>query len=71
MTFASGGSDLPACDPPASLSIHLASSAVHKYRSDNVLRMWVKLKTLCVCECYKGGIVVMDVIWRRLCVSMI
>ena len=25
----------------------------------------------CVYECYKGGIVVMDVIWRRLCVSMI
>ena len=25
----------------------------------------------CVCECYKEGIVVMDVIWRRLCVSMI
>ena len=24
-----------------------------------------------VCECYRGGIVVMDVIWRRLCVSMI
>ena len=23
------------------------------------------------CECYKGGIVVMSVIWRRLCVSMI
>ena len=24
-----------------------------------------------VCGCYIGGIVVMDVIWRRLCVSMI
>ena len=24
-----------------------------------------------VCECYKGSRVVMDVIWRRLCVSMI
>ena len=24
-----------------------------------------------VCECYRGGIVVMDVIWRRLCVNMI
>ena len=24
-----------------------------------------------VCECYIGGIVVMDVIWRRLCVNMI
>ena len=25
----------------------------------------------CVCEGHKGGIVVMDVIWCRLCVSMI
>ena len=24
-----------------------------------------------MCECYKGGIVVMDVFWIRLCVSMI
>ena len=24
-----------------------------------------------VCGCYRGGIVVMDVIWRRLCVSLI
>ena len=24
-----------------------------------------------VCGCYRGGIVVMDVFWRRLCVSMI
>ena len=24
-----------------------------------------------VCGCYRGGIVVMDVVWRRLCVSMI
>ena len=24
-----------------------------------------------VCECYRGGIVVMDVIWRQLCVNMI
>ena len=24
-----------------------------------------------VCECYKGGIVVMDVIWRRLCLCII
>ena len=26
---------------------------------------------VCVCECYKGDIVVMDVIWRRLCISII
>ena len=25
----------------------------------------------CVCGCYRGGIVVMYVFWRRLCVSMI
>ena len=25
----------------------------------------------CVCYCYKGGIVVMDVFWRGLCVGMI
>ena len=24
-----------------------------------------------MCECYKGGIVVMEVIWRRLCVSIL
>ena len=40
-------SDLPACGPPASFSVHLASSAVtpvgsvHKSRSGNVVRMWV------------------------------
>ena len=51
MTLASGGeSDVPACGPPASFSIHLASSAVtpagsvHKSRGDNVVRMWVQLK---------------------------
>ena len=35
--------------------------------------MWVKLRDdVCrVCECYRGGIVVMDAIWRRLSVSMI
>ena len=42
MTLASG--------PPASFSVHLASSAVtpagsvHKSRGDNVVRMWVQLK---------------------------
>ena len=25
----------------------------------------------CMCECYKGVIVVMDVFWHHLCVSMI
>ena len=51
MTLASGGeSDVPGCGPPASFSVHLASSAVtpagsvHKSRGDNVVRMWVQLK---------------------------
>ena len=45
-----GESDVPACGPPASFSIHLACSAVtpagsvHKSRGDNVVRMWVQLK---------------------------
>ena len=49
MTLASGGggSDVSACGPPASFSVHLAISAVtpagsvHKSRDDNVVRMWV------------------------------
>ena len=51
MTLASGGeSDVPACGPPASFSVHLASSAVtpagsvHKSRGDNVVRMCAQLK---------------------------
>ena len=59
MTLASGGdSDLPTCGPPTSFSVHLASIAVtpagsvHKSRGDNVVRMWVQLKKLCVlCMC--------------------
>ena len=45
-----GESDVPACGPPASFSVHLASSAVtpagsvHKTRGDIVVRMWVQLK---------------------------
>ena len=43
-------SDHPAFGPPASLSLHLASSSitptgyVHKSRGDSVLCMWVQLK---------------------------
>ena len=54
MTLTSGGgggeSDVPACGPPASFSVHLASSSVtpvgsvHKSRGENVVRMWVQLK---------------------------
>ena len=72
-------SDLPARGPPASFYVHLASSSVtpsgsvHKSKGYNVVRMWVQLKRCRVswCWCYSGGIVVMYVIWRRLCVSMI
>ena len=64
---------VPACGPPASFSVHLASSAVtpagsvHKSR----VTMWCvcgcswRDDVYCVCECYKRGIVVMDVIWPR------
>ena len=55
MTLASGGrSDLPACGPPSSFSVHLDSrsltpaGSVHKSRGDSVVRMWVKLKRWCV-----------------------
>ena len=52
MTLASGGgeSDFPACGPPVSFSVDLASSAVtpagsvHKYRGDNLVRKWVQFK---------------------------
>ena len=72
-----GESDHPAFGPPASISFHLASSSitpagsVHKSRDDSGVRMWVQLKRWYVCGCCRGGLVVMDVIWRRLCVSMI
>ena len=59
-------SDHPAFGPPASLSLHLASSSitpagsVHTSRSDSVVVMWVQLKRWRVCGCCRGGIVVMD-----------
>ena len=46
-----GESNVPACGPPASFSVHLASSAVtpagsvHKSRGDNVVCMWMQLKS--------------------------
>ena len=49
-----GESDHPAFGPPASLSLHLASSSitpagsVHKSMGDSVVRMWVQLKRWCV-----------------------
>ena len=51
LTFVSGGggSDDPTCGPPASLSLHLASSSItsgsaNKSSGDNVEHMWVQLK---------------------------
>ena len=49
-----GESDHPAFGPPASISLHLASSSitpmgsVHIYRGDSMVRMWVQLKRWCV-----------------------
>ena len=45
---------LLACGPPSISSVHLASSSVipersvHKSRADNVVRMWMQLRRLCV-----------------------
>ena len=70
-----GESDVPTCGPSVSFSVHLASSAVtpvgsvHKSRGDNVGA--VEEMMCVVCVDVRGGIVVMDVIWRRLCVNMI
>ena len=51
LTPASGGeSNVSACGPQASFSVHLASSAVtptgsvHKSMGDNAVRMWVQSK---------------------------
>ena len=76
MTLASGESDVPACGPPASFSVHLASSTVtpagfvRNSKGNRVVRMWVQLKRCRVCGCCRGGIVVMDVIWCRFCGSI-
>ena len=80
MTLASGGdSDVPACGPPASFSVHLASSAVtpagsvHKSRGQCGAYVGAVEEMMCVVcvDVTEGGIVVMDVFWRQLCVSMI
>ena len=72
-TLASGGgeSDLPTCSPPASISVHLAGFVHIKVTTWYVCECRLKEDMCCVSECYKVGIVVMDVICRRLCVSMI
>ena len=67
----------PTCGPPARFTVHLASSAVtpagyvHKYRGNNVVRIWVQLKEMMCVVCYRESIVVTDVFGRRLCVNMI
>ena len=55
-------SDLPEYGPPASFSVHLASSAltpsgsVHTYRGDNVVCIWVQLKRLCMSYVFVSAI---------------
>ena len=63
---------------PASPSIWPAVQSLRRGLSTNP---WVTMWCVCgcswrddvcrVCGCYRGGIVVMDVFWRRLCVRMI
>ena len=54
LTLASGVIRSSTCGPPASFSVHPASSAVtpagsvHKSRGDNMVYMWVQLKLWCV-----------------------
>ena len=59
---------------PASPSIRLAVQSLRWGLSTNPgVTMWCVCRCSWrddVCECYRGGIVVMDVIWRRLCVNM-
>ena len=67
-----GESNLATSGPPASFTVHLAISAVslvgslHKSRGDNMVCIWMQLMRCCVCECYKGDIVVMDVFRHQL-----
>ena len=49
-----GGSDLPACGPPASFSVHMTTNSavtpagyVHKSIGDNVVHMLMQLKRCC------------------------
>ena len=63
---------------PASPSIWSAVQSLRRGLSTNPgVTMWCVCRCswrydVCrVCRCYRGGIVVMDVFWRRLCVSMI
>ena len=75
MTLASEGSPMfPfVVHQPASLSIWPAVQSLRRGMSTNPgVIMWFvcgcSWRDVC-CVCYRGGIVVMDVIWRRLCVN--
>ena len=52
----------------ASRGIAIWPLAVHQPASPSIWPVWSVHKSCVLCECYR---VVMDVIWRRLCVSMI
>ena len=80
MTLASGGSQMfPfVVHQPVSPSIWPAVQSLRRCLSTNPgVTMWCVSGCSCwdavcrVCGCYRGGIVVMDVFWRRLCVSVI
>ena len=80
MALASGGSPMfpLVVHQPASPSIWPAVQSLRRGLSTNPgATMWCVCgcswrDDVCrVCGCYRGGIVVMDVFWRRLCVSMI
>ena len=80
MALASGGSPMfpLVVHQPASPSIWPAVQSLRRGLSTNPgATMWCvcgcswRDEVCRVCGCYRGGIVVMDVFWRRLCVSMI
>ena len=58
---------------PASPSIWPAVHSLRRGLSTNSgVTMWCSWRDVCrVCECYRGGIMVMDVFWRRLYVSIL
>ena len=80
LTLASGMSAIfpPVVHQPAFLSMWPAVPSLRRVMSIHLgVTMWCvcgcsgRDDVCCVCISYKGGIVVMDVSWRRLCVSMI
>ena len=75
LTLVSGGSPMIplVVHQPAYPSIWpAAASLLQRLPTNPVVCMWVQLKRWCVsCVDVTGGIVVMDVFWRRLYVRMI